>query len=63
MKVYAVQLEGFSGPCVHRTPEAVLDEVRELLHPNSCTKGNTIKIEVVEMTEAELEALPEFAGY
>ena len=56
MKVYKVTPWGCNS-CIEKRPEDVAEVLRE------AEEGETIFINVIEMTEEEYEALPESMGY
>jgi hypothetical protein len=58
MKVYVVKADGLA-PCTWDDLNPAVEEARELLEEGAAR----VTIGVVEMTEEEYEALPEFEGY
>ena len=56
MKVFKVWPGEGLNPCIEKDPSACLTWLEE------SESGEIIKIEVLEMTEAEYEALPEYVG-
>lgn len=56
MKVFKVWPGEGLNPCIEKDPSACLTWLEE------SEQGEIIKIEVLEMTEAEYDALPEYMG-
>lgn len=51
----------YGGASYISDPDSVLAEIRELL--DELTDGETVILKRVDITTAELEALPEFEGW
>jgi hypothetical protein len=56
MKVFKVWPSVDLNPCIEKDPSACMVWLEE------SEPGDVIKIEVLEMTEAEYDALPEYTG-
>ena len=56
MNVFKVWPGEGLNPCIEKDPSACLTWLEE------AEPGDTVKIEVLEMTEAEYDALPEYMG-
>ena len=56
MKIFKVWPGGGLNPCVEKDPSACMTWLEE------SEQGDVIKIEVLEMTESEYEALQEYMG-
>ncbi len=56
MKVYKVTPGPGLNPCIEKDPNAMLVWLEE------SEPGEVITVEVLEMTQAEFEALPEYEG-
>ena len=56
MNVFKVWPGEGLNPCIEKDPSACLTWLEE------SEPGDTVKIEVLEMTEAEYDALPEYMG-
>ena len=56
MKIFKVYPDVDLNPCCEKDPAAVLPWLEE------SEPGETIKIEVIEMTEEEYDKLPEYMG-
>ena len=56
MKIFKVCPSVGLNPCIEKDPSACLAWLEE------SEPGDVIKIEVLEMTEAEYDALPEYTG-
>ena len=61
IRVWKVQLEGFSGPCYHNSQKTALAEIGELLQEDDI--GQVVTVEQDEMTQLAFDQLQEFEGY
>jgi len=61
MRVYLVQGDDLCGPTVQSSLDDAIEEIRFLLSEEE--PGFGVRIELGEMTQAELDALPDFEGY
>lgn len=61
MRVYRVKLIDYNGPCIWKTIDEAIKEIKSLLEHGST--GDRIWLHIDEMDQAEFDRLPEFEGY
>lgn len=61
--VWKTRLNGSGGGCVHDSLNDAMDAVRGLTEDLHDDERLVVEIERSQMTQADYDALPEFAGY